>query len=119
MLAGFPITPDISIIQAALYFGLKRNLNLKTKRLPIPMLALFFNKKQLQQFFIDEFPLKTALVSVLNPQPSHFYIALPSQDDIPLPSPEMALITGEMIPEEFDWQSWNILVYPWRSLYYS
>ena len=67
-----------------------------------------FQKKQLQQFFIDEFPLKTTLVSVLNPQPSHFYIALPSQDDIPLPSPEMALITGEMIPEEFDWQSWKI-----------
>lgn len=67
-----------------------------------------FQTKQLQQVLVDELPLKSALIRTLNPQPTHFHITLPSKDNRPLPSPEMALITGEIIASEFIWQSWKI-----------
>ena len=67
-----------------------------------------YRKKQLHNFLENELPLKKPLLRSLSPRVTRVYAILPSCKDKPLPSPEMAQLTGEIVADDFHWQSWKI-----------
>ncbi|EIJ35413.1 DEAD/DEAH box helicase [Thiothrix nivea] len=48
------------------------------------------------------------LIASLRAQPASFYLALPTLEDQPLPSPEMARLTGDYLPDDYAWRVWMI-----------
>ncbi len=63
---------------------------------------------QLKDFLSTDLSLTKALLDNLNPVVATFYAALPSVDQQPLPSLEMASLSGDYLPDEYDWQIWTI-----------
>jgi SNF2 family DNA or RNA helicase len=63
---------------------------------------------QLNDFLSTDLSLTKALLDNLNPVVTTVYAALPSVDQQPLPSLEMASLSGLYLPDEYDWQIWAI-----------
>ena len=63
---------------------------------------------ELANFLSTDLSLTKVVISQLNPTLVLIYMALPSDQQQPLPSPEMAQLTGHYLPDEYDWQIWEV-----------
>ncbi|MEB4591356.1 DEAD/DEAH box helicase [Candidatus Thiothrix sp. Deng01] len=62
----------------------------------------------LGDFLTSVLSLSKATLLALQPKPAIFYATLPTHAELPLPSLEMAQLTGEFLPDECSWQTWAI-----------
>ena len=62
----------------------------------------------LHDFMSSRLSLKKLLNSDLKAEPARFHVTLPTDGKFPLPSLEMAQLTGDFLPDKFSWQPWMI-----------
>ncbi|MDE2833066.1 MAG: DEAD/DEAH box helicase [Bacteroidota bacterium] len=62
----------------------------------------------LSSFLLSDLSITRAVQKALDPELSHFYATLPSTGARPLPSPEMAQLNGEYLPDEYRWRTWKV-----------
>ncbi len=53
--------------------------------------------------------LGAATVAAADPEPAGFCATMPSAEGKPLPSTELAQLSGEYLPANFEWHEWNIV----------
>ena len=66
------------------------------------------NSGRLKDFLASDLKLGAATIAVAEPEPAGFCATMPSADGKPLPSLEMAILTGEYLPDRFEWDDWDI-----------
>ena len=66
------------------------------------------DSSRLGDFLASELKLSAAVVGASRPAPSQFRATMPNVDGKPLPSLEMALLTGDYLPDSFEWNDWEI-----------
>ena len=64
--------------------------------------------ERLEGFLASDLKLSAAAVAAACPEPGGFSLTMPSADGMPLPSIEMAQLSGGYLPDEFDWSEWEI-----------
>ncbi len=64
--------------------------------------------ERLQEFLASELKFGAAAVTAADAVPSRFWATMPSADGRPLPSLEMALLSGSYPPDDFEWNDWEI-----------
>lgn len=62
----------------------------------------------LGDFLTSALALNKATLLALQPKPATFHATLPTHEEQPMPSMEMAQLTGEYPPDEYTWQTWVI-----------
>ena len=62
----------------------------------------------LDSYLVSGLSLGKALVASIDPSVVAFHAILPSHQDAPLPSLEMAQLNGDYLPDDCNWQSWEI-----------
>ena len=68
------------------------------------------NLLKLDTFLSSDLALTNALINKLNPEIIGCYATLPSADNRPLPSSEMANYLGDYPPDDYHWQNWSMTV---------
>ena len=63
---------------------------------------------RLNGFLSSDLSFNKALVSALAPEPAIFHATLPSVGKRPLPSLELAQLSGEYLPDDHEWRTWEI-----------
>lgn len=63
---------------------------------------------ELSDFLATGLSLTKAMLSQLNPTLATVYINLPSDNEQPLPSPEMAQLTGCYLSDDYHWRTWEV-----------
>ncbi len=59
-------------------------------------------------FLAADLKLGAAAVAAAGPEPGGFSVTMPSASGKPLPSLEMAQLSGEYLPDDFEWNEWEI-----------
>ena len=67
-----------------------------------------FEPDRLSGFLSADLSFNQALVTALAPEPAIFHATLPSAGKRPLPSLEMAQLSGEYLPDDHEWRTWEI-----------
>ena len=63
---------------------------------------------RLEGFLASDLKFSAAAVAAAGPEPARFCATMPSTSGMPLPSLEMARLSGEYLPDEFQWNDWEI-----------
>jgi len=66
------------------------------------------NSESLINTFVSSLQVTKAQISSWQPTETTFYAGLPSARNRPLPSWEMAQLSGEYLPEKFQWSRWKV-----------
>ncbi len=64
--------------------------------------------RRLKEFLATDLKLGAATVAAADPELAGFCATMPSAEGRPLPSLEMAQLTGEYLPDQFEWNDWDI-----------
>jgi SNF2 family DNA or RNA helicase len=62
------------------------------------------------KFFRETLPLSRDVLSELPKTAKTVWFLFPSNEEKPLPSPELAYLQGTDLPESFDWRPWRVFV---------
>ncbi|MCK5813404.1 MAG: DEAD/DEAH box helicase [Cocleimonas sp.] len=66
------------------------------------------NTKRLNSILSSDLSFNKTLIAKLTPEIILLHATLPSTNNRPLPSPEMATLLGEYAPDKYHWQNWSI-----------
>jgi len=64
--------------------------------------------ERLSVFLASDLKLGAAATTAGGPEPGGFSVTMPSVNGKPLPSREMAQLSGEYLPDDFEWSEWEI-----------
>ena len=64
--------------------------------------------ESLHDFLSTDLRFGKAVLDALELQPVRFHALLPGSKNRPLPSPEMAQMCGELMPDDYGWRYWEI-----------